>query len=180
MLFKGFKFGKSKDSGKGKTPAGDVKTKHIAKMEEQLKDRTDNLMQTEKKLKRLSDRVNDMAEINDAPVRPHGPVEELALEPENTDDEAEPNEKTTGAALEENIDDIKLLEIEPKSNAPPPTEKEDKNNLDTDSLKALFTHEEDEENPLINLINSLPDITVDELTEDLKEIKDIIRDWQKK
>jgi hypothetical protein len=55
-----------------------------------------------------------------------------------------------------------------------------KSNLDSDSLKALFTSEEKDENPLVSLINSLPDITIDELVDDLKEIKDIIRDWQRK
>ena len=55
-----------------------------------------------------------------------------------------------------------------------------KSNLDADSLKALFTSEEKEVNPLVSLINSLPDITIDELMDDLKEIKGIIRDWQKK
>ncbi len=179
MLFKGFKFGKSKDGGKEK-PAGDNKTAHIAGMEEHLKDRTNNLMQTEKKLKRLSNKVSDIAPTDVPSVQPHGPIEELTLVPENINDEAEPNEKITGAALEENVEDDKLIEAQTESEAPVPVEKGKKTDLDADSLRALFTHEEEEENPLVNLINSLPDISVDELTEDLKEIKDIIRDWQKK
>jgi hypothetical protein len=60
------------------------------------------------------------------------------------------------------------------------TKKVAKGSMDAESLKALFDSHEEEENPLAKLINSLPDITVDELMDDLKEIKDIIRDWQKK
>ena len=32
----------------------------------------------------------------------------------------------------------------------------------------------------MNLIHSLPEVTINELEEDLKEIKDIIKDWQRK
>ena len=38
-----------------------------------------------------------------------------------------------------------------------------------DSISDLFSHEEEEVNPLVNLINSLPDVTAQELIDDLKE-----------
>ena len=55
----------------------------------------------------------------------------------------------------------------------PSTEKED------DSINSLFNQEDDEVNPLANLINSLPDVTAQELLDDLGEIKEIIREWER-
>jgi hypothetical protein len=179
MIFKSFKFGKSKDKGKGKLPAGDATATQIAELEEHLNDRTDNLKQTEKKLKRLSGKVSNLAEIEVTPIQPHGPIGELSIEPEDTLEGVD-EEENTGATLEEGVEDVKLVEVPAESEPSPSAEKERKNDLDGDSLKALFTSEEEEENPLANLIHSLPDVTIDELTEDLKEIKDIIKDWQKK
>ncbi len=52
--------------------------------------------------------------------------------------------------------------------------------VDVDSLGSLFNQNEEETNPLANLINSLPDVTVGELIDDLNEIKRIIKEWQPK
>jgi len=49
-----------------------------------------------------------------------------------------------------------------------------------DSLGKLFNQNEEEANPLANLINSLPDVTTQELIDDIKEIKHIIKEWQVK
>ncbi|OGO00405.1 MAG: hypothetical protein A2Y58_05900 [Chloroflexi bacterium RBG_13_51_52] len=181
MIFKGFKFGKSKDNGKGKSGSGDSTATQIAELEEHLKDRTNNLKQTEKKLSKLSEKVNDIVEIDIAPVRPHGPIKELSIGSEDTLDDVDIDEGViAGDALEETVEDIKLVEKPVESEPPPVTGKGTKSNYDSDSLKALFTSVEEDENPLANLINSLPEITIDELEEDLKEIKDIIKDWQQK
>ncbi len=61
-------------------------------------------------------------------------------------------------------------------------EKEDELKLDdsSDSLGDLFDDEEEEENPLANLIKSLPDVSAQEIIDDLNEIKGIIKEWQKK
>jgi hypothetical protein len=48
------------------------------------------------------------------------------------------------------------------------------------SIGNIFTDLEEEENPLVNLIKVLPDVAATELIDDLKEINDIIKDWQKK
>jgi hypothetical protein len=48
------------------------------------------------------------------------------------------------------------------------------------SIGNIFTDVEDEVNPLANLIRVLPDVAATELIDDLKEINDIIKDWQKK
>ena len=65
--------------------------------------------------------------------------------------------------------------------APAAPEKEDKkedNKEDADSLNKLFSTQEDEENPLASLINSLPDVSVRELMDDLAEIQRIIKEWR--
>jgi hypothetical protein len=86
----------------------------------------------------------------------------------------------------------KLLEKEAETGEAPsdeailapsePTEKEEESKLDDsdDSLNGLFTDEEEEENPLANLIRSLPDVSAQEIIDDLNEIKGIIKEWQKK
>ena len=45
-------------------------------------------------------------------------------------------------------------------------------------LQSLFSQEEEEEHPLANLINFLPDVSVQELEDDIAEIKSIIQEWQ--
>ena len=74
MIFKGLKFGKSKDKGKEKAQNGNKATSPITELEEKLKDRTNNLKETEQKLMELSDEVDDMTEIEVTKVKPHGPI----------------------------------------------------------------------------------------------------------
>jgi hypothetical protein len=64
--------------------------------------------------------------------------------------------------------------------ASPPKEDKTKPEDAADSLNKLFSNDEEEENPLANLIRSMPDVTTEELLEDLNEIKGIIREWQQK
>jgi hypothetical protein len=49
-----------------------------------------------------------------------------------------------------------------------------------DDLSQLFSQDEEEENPLAALINALPDVSAQELLDDLQEIKMIIRESQHK
>ena len=181
MLFKGLKFGKKKDKEKGNPPVDDAAVTHIADLEEQLKDRTDGLAQAEKKLKKFSDKVNGLGETDVLLEHPHGPIGELTIEPVDSLSGVDTDEQEdTDTKLEGEPEDANPVEAESESKPSLKAKKTVKSNLDADSLKALFTSEEEEENPLASLINSLPDITVDELVDDLKEIKDIIRDWQRK
>jgi len=125
------------------------------------------------------------------PVMPHPPLQELSLEAEDT---AVEQPGVDGAApAEEEGEPIKLVEVKPGAEAsaapappPPPAEvkKEPPKKGDPMDLSAsisnIFTDADDEDNPLINLIRSLPDVAATELIDDLKEINDIIKDWQKK
>lgn len=182
MIFKGLKFGKLLDNIKEKKRSSDDTIKPIAQLEEQLKDRTKNLKQTEQKLMNLSGKVDDIAEIEVNNIRPHGPIEELSIEPEDALNGVDSDEEVEdpNANLEEDEEEVKLVETSAESEPASPAENKTKSNYDSESLKALFANVDEEENPLASLINSLPEITIDELEEDLKEIKDIIRDWQQK
>jgi hypothetical protein len=180
MFFKGLKFGKKKEKEKGKAPADAGASTHISELEEELKNRTDDLAETEMKLKKLSGKIDDMKEMEVTELHPHGPIGELSIEPEDSLSGVDADEEEdTSAEIKEEPQDNNLVEAQPESKPSTSTKKPDKQ-LDAESLKALFTSEEKEENPLTGLINSLPEVSADELMDDLKEIKDIIRDWQKK
>jgi hypothetical protein len=130
------------------------------------------------------------------PVMPHPPLQELSLEAEDTSEQ--PATQDGAAPAEEEGEPIKLVEVHPAvpaasaapavpAAAPPPAldakkeppKKNDPMDLSA-SISNIFTDTDDEDNPLINLIRSLPDVAATELIDDLKEINDIIKDWQKK
>ncbi len=120
------------------------------------------------------------------PVKPHAPLQELTLDAET---EAEAGDDIAvldpAASAEEESEAINLVEVQPDPAAdaepPPPAEAKKDDPLDLSaSISNIFTDPEDEENPLANLIKSLPEVAAAELIDDLKEINDIIKDWQKK
>jgi hypothetical protein len=73
---------------------------------------------------------------------------------------------------------VKIVEVGAGAAAPAEAEKEPAKEEESDSLNSLFSQEDDEENPLAALINSLPDVTVEELLADLQEIKEVIQEWR--
>ena len=75
---------------------------------------------------------------------------------------------------------VKLAEAITVPAKSPEKEKEIKLDDNNDSLGNLFSNNDEEVNPLANLINALPDVTAQELIDDLKEIKRIIKEWQPK
>jgi hypothetical protein len=180
MKFKLFSTSKSK--GENKPPKSKAAASKIAELEEHLNDWTDNLKQTEKKIQKSSRKASEAVE--DTPTHPHGPIKELSLESEdNLDDNR--------GATEEDLEDVNMIEVQGEAEPPPegeaasgidapPEHKPEESGLGGDSFKQLFVNEDDEDNPLANLIQSLPEVTINELEDDLKEIKDIIKDWQRK
>jgi hypothetical protein len=136
------------------------------------------------------------------PVRPHAPLQELSLDAEITTEGGDGTQELVDptAAPEEEGVPVKLAEIQinpaasvpppppppPAASAPPPApigkdtaKKSDLMDLGA-SIGNIFTDLEEEANPLANLIKALPDVAATELIDDLKEINDIIKDWQKK
>jgi hypothetical protein len=258
MRFKSFKINKSNDKPKKETvESGDTTATQVAGIEEKINKKTKNLKKAAQQLKGLSDMSKDFDE-DDIPARPHGPLGELRVEPEDRllDLEAEAD---ISSLLEENDEEVTVIEVNAgvavpmeadelrdeatataeadkvstkadakadgdkasteaifkaegdeasgeaatkaeaeaeessaKASAPVEAEKpsaeaaaqaeakkETKPADDNDSFNNLFSNEEEEVNPLANLINSLPDVTAQELFDDLKEIKEIIMERQK-
>jgi len=179
MRIKGFKIGKSKEKPKDEdAPVEGTTTEQIAEMEEKINGRTKNLEETAQELQELSDGASTPEGDEDIPTGPHGPLDELTIEP---------NEQLSGAddidleadTLVEGGEEIKVVEVGAGSAAPPEGEKEARvEDIGADSINNLFNDDEEEENPLANLINALPDVPASELIDDLNEIKGIIKEWQ--
>ena len=206
MRFMGFKLGKSTEKNEnGNAGAKGSTATHATKLEEHLNGRTDNLKQTAKQLKKLSDKVSSSKENEGISHKPHGPIAVLEVRTEDIVSRADIiRESDIGDPPEEEGEVVKLVEVSakaatlpkaeaanppkaqavtpPKAEAttPPKEEKKPSPEEGSDSLNKLFSNDEEEENPLANLIRSLPDVTTEELIDDLNEIKAIIKDWQKK
>jgi hypothetical protein len=189
---KSITLGKSKVKN-GKAAADDTGVAQIAGMEEKISTATKGLEETAQKLNGLVARE----ESEESPPGPHGPIGELSVEPDDElgEEEGEPGPDINEPAIGENKLDIQVVQTDKADKTPPAgvnevileTEaiegpeaelKEVKLDTDGDSLNQLFSQDEAEENPLVNLINSLPDVTVQELMDDLSEIQGIIKEWQ--
>src|SRR3972149_6446768 len=178
MRFKGFSLGKSKDKNDKKDAGTEGSaTDQIAQMEEKINGRTKNLEKTAQKLKGLSGKGADL-DVEAGAARPHGPIGELKLEDEEKGGGARAVPGAADAA-EASGEPVKLVEVSAEK-APQAKDEKDKKAQASDSLKDLFGNAEEEANPLANLINSLPEVTAEELMEDLNEIKGIIKEWQQK
>jgi len=167
----GFKFGKSKDKAPPEEAGAEEETGAAI---------VDELLQS--------------VEEDGAVVKPHPPLQELSLDVEQELDTGEAllTEETTGESEGETV---KLVEVKldptaavppPPPPAPPaPAGKKDAGGKPGDpldisaSINSIFTDVEDEENPLANLIKTLPEVAATELIDDLTEINDIIKDWKK-
>jgi ribosomal protein L12E/L44/L45/RPP1/RPP2 len=199
MRFKAFQnlpIGKLKGKNK-KVVQGDEDSPipEIAEIEDELEGKTGDVEKAGKKLPEFSKQAGIIPEPDDIPIRPHGPAAELTIEPEDLQDDA-------GITLDElDSDDslklgeeVKISEVSAeKAAAAPqgaptaaaaateevkPEEQQETEPDENDSLNSLFSDEEEEENPLDALINSLPDVSVQELMDDLEEIQRIIKEWR--
>jgi hypothetical protein len=214
MRFMGLKIGKSTEKNEnGNAGAKGSTATHATELEEHLNGRTDNLKQTAKQLKKLSDKVSSSKENEGISHKPHRPIAVLEVRTEDIVSGADIiRESEIDNPPEEEGEVVKLVEVSakaatlpkaeaanppkaqaatppkaqaatpPKAEAttPPKEEKKPPPEEGSDSLNKLFSNDDEEENPLANLIRSLPDVTTEELIDDLNEIKAIIKDWQKK
>ena len=137
--------------------------------------------------------IDIVLKAGDIPVRPHGPASELAVAPEDKASPIPASEVETAPIAGEikiaEVSTVKIAAPEATLNATAPgaavsapviaieLKKEEKKD-EADSLNKLFATDEEEENPLASLINSLPDVTVQELMDDLNEIHKIIKEWK--
>jgi len=178
MRFKSFKIGKSKESpDRDTTEADEASTTKITDLHEHIKNRTKGLDETEQQLKGLAGTTEADEEADIASPHPHGPLDELTIEP--GEEIPDPDEETdVGTLLGEAEEGVKLVEVGTEAAAPAEAEKEPAKEGEADSLNNLFSQDDDDVNPLANLIDVLPDVTTLELLDDLQEIKEIIQEWQ--
>ena len=193
MRFKALKLGKNKEESEEELiETNETTVTQITEMEEQINNKTKDLEETTSKLQELSDTVNETDDDEEKP-KPHGPLSELSVEPEDKMMDIDMDINADASPLEGTGDDINLVEVGSEPTAPaepkaetatePEVSTEDNPEIsledDDDSFNNLFSSDEEEVNPLANLISSLPDVTAQELADDLKEIKEIIQEWQK-
>jgi len=125
-------------------------------------------LDTELELNNLMDinENNDEEEIKVVEV-----IDKKAIKTTTEEEKAQKEEATKAEATEkEEEDEEKESEEEPTADL----------NVDSadDSFSNLFSDEEEEVNPLVNLINNLPEVSAQELITELDEIKEIIRERQ--
>jgi hypothetical protein len=191
--FKNFSIGKLRDR-KGPSGVEDEPAPEITEIEAKIKEKTGDDA-SRKRPRETSPRTGITPGADDIPVRPHGPAAELTIEPEDlkqdidlTLDELDDDSISPGGEVKisEVGEPASTSKAEPVAGVPDPAVPEvkledteesqpDENN---DSLNNLFSDQEEEENPLASLIANMPDVTVQELMEDLEEIKRIIREWK--
>ena len=175
--FKNLKIGKSKEKTDADTAEEqDVAVSQISNLEEHLNDRTQNLEETGQQLEELSDTVEEPQEEEAAAPQPHGPLNELEV---GSSDEPFDEETDVSTLLEEAPEELNVVKVDAGAEATAEAEKEPEATVtESDSLDNLFSDGEDEENPLASLISAMPDVTSQELLDDLQEIKEIIQEWQ--
>jgi hypothetical protein len=191
--FENFSLGKLGNKNKKDGSAEkETRSAKIANLEAKVKGKTKDLKKAAEQLDELKDEDVIEIPIIDVPVRPHGPAAELTLDGENSDNSGIKPDEFIGdepvilggeikvAAV--NLDTLATAKIAPAPAPAPaaslPVEEKKVTKLDdADSLNNLFSQDEEEENPLASLINSLPDVTVRELMDDLAEIHRIIKEW---
>lgn len=191
MRFKPLKLGKSKDELREETIEVDATTaEQLHEINASISNRTRSLEETTQQLQDLSDTLNAADDEDDTP-KPHGPLVELTVEPEDKMMDIDMDMVSDEELLDTSAEDIKVVEVgkpaaEPVESAESrqvPQDTESKPvaaESDDDSFSNLFGTEEEEFNPLATLINSLPDVSAQEIVDDLEEIKNIIKDNKKR
>jgi hypothetical protein len=190
MRFKNLKLGKTKEEPEEeiieveKTTAG-----QLTEMHEQMSSKTRNLEKTTQQLQELSGTLNGSDEEEERP-KPHGPLKELSVEPEDKMMDIDMDTPADEELFDSSGEEIQVVEVSaetppaetaeqtgPAGENPPESEAtEDKEDSEDDSFNSLFNSEEEEINPLASLISALPDVSAQELVDELQEIKDIILD----
>lgn len=195
MRFKTLKIGKpGEEPVEDDADLNETTASQIAEMGEEITSKTKDLEETAMELDLLSDVVSGAEENDDAP-HPHGPLSELSLDANDEIADSGAILEIDDVQLDDDGEDIKLVELNTDAAPAAPAEPaavqqaesdsqgepddSDDDDGDDDSLNNLFGDIEEEENPLASLISSLPDVSVQELLDDIQEINEIIRDWQR-
>lgn len=151
--------------GEGTAEAEETLVKQISGLEDMVNKRTRELEDAKVQLSQLS----TVAEGTDG-TKEEAQVEELFTQPNQPAGES-PVPTEEGAPAEEKEPDALLTETEEK-------EKEPGSEGESDMLSDIFNQEDEEENPLVGLISTLPDVAAAELLDEAKEIEKMMQEWQ--
>jgi hypothetical protein len=175
--FKEFALGKPREKPGGDRGEKTASARKIALMEAKMNGRTRNLAEMAEKIDGLA-----AAAVKDESARPHPPLGELSVGPEDLVEDI----SDILPAVVETKEPVKLVELSTAkgpapATAPAPEPAAAPAPADPGNpLSGLFSAEEEEENPLANLIRTLPEYTTHEIIEDLNEIQKIIKEWRRK
>ena len=181
MRFKNFNLSIGKSKEKPGKNSDEALVDQITGLEEQVNVKTRELEKVEQQLKKLSS-SGQTSPDEASPPHPHGPLVELTVEPPEVKSEEE--KESGGSVLEEATEELRVIKVKAEAAepaqaakpaaepAPAPEAKKD----DDDSLLSLFSDEDENVNPLAALICALPEVSSQELVDDLEEIKQIIKE----
>ena len=201
----GFKIGKFGEKNEENGQEEPLTAIEVADIEEKMSEKTQELRSAEKQLKGLAEPSTSAGDDEDEIPGPHGPLIELTLDPENDLDVETDKELDILMNAKENEggddQEIKMVEVASKDVAdavdktadnpaeesagnekPEPDESDTPDEPESaagdsdDGFGSLFSQEEEEVNPLANLIKSVPDVSAQELLGELAEIKDLLAD----
>jgi len=152
--------------GEGTAEAEETLVKQISGLEEMVSQRTRELEDAKVQLSQLSTVVEGTDGTEEKAL-----VEELFTQPNQPAGES-PVPTEEGAPAEEKEPDALLTETEEKGEEKPGSEGE------SDMLSDIFSQEDEEENPLVGLISTLPDVAAAELLDEAKEVEKMMQGWQ--
>jgi hypothetical protein len=172
--------------------AEETAAKQVTSLEAQVAERTMDLAAAEQQLRKLASTVSKSGKNGDTTPKPHGPIGELTLDAGEEPVIIDKEEITVvfkDKGKIETEETIKVVEVKAATlpvPAPVPapvlgkkeSEKKKEAEKKDDDFSNLFNNDEEVENPLANLIRSLPEVTPQELSDDLKEIREIIKERQ--
>jgi len=165
--------------------AEDTLVSQITDLEEMVNKRTRELEEARQQLSQLSSTEDSSSDEDEKQVvqpasaietsdKDETQAEELFTHPNQPADElsVQPEAESTG--------EVKAPEVAVAQAGEEEETKESSGEGESDALSDIFSGEEEEENLLSGLINSLPDVDVVELLAEAKEMNEMIRQWQRK
>jgi len=141
----------------------------ITNLEELVNKRTKDLEEARQQLSGLHDTTKS---FDGDDSKDESPVEELFTLPNQVKDEP--------SAVSEKEQPVELIDTASLMGETNVEEDEQEEKKENDAPLNFFSTDEDVENPLASLINSLPEVTTQELVAEAKQVTTMLREWQGK
>jgi len=155
----------AEDSADGKDPL----VTQITSLEELVSKRTRDLEEAKKQLSELHEATGIPDEEDDSDDLP---ISELFVQPNQMK-----GEPPAAAAVEP---PVVLTDTEPLPEKATVAEGKPEDSAANEAMSGFFSSDEEEENPLTGLIDSLPEVTAEELVEEARQVTAMLREWHEK